>query len=86
MNQPSRSARQRGVSLIDALINTICILAGANDLEEGHWVRQYVCIGISGWITKIIKCRSTRVFLTCNLNTHFFNFWKEVIVFISTSL
>jgi len=43
------------IGLIDALINTICILAGANDLEEGHWVRQYVCIGISGWITKIIK-------------------------------
>lgn len=43
------------IALIDALIMTICSLAGANDQDEDHWARQYVCIGISGWITKVFK-------------------------------
>lgn len=43
------------IGLIDGLIMSICALAGANDLAEDHWVRQYICIGISGWITKIFK-------------------------------
>ena len=43
------------IALIDALIMTICTLTGANDKDEDHWARQYVCLGISGWVSKIFK-------------------------------
>ncbi len=43
------------IGLIDAAIAAICALAGAKEQEPDHWARQYVCIGISGWITKIYK-------------------------------
>ena len=43
------------IGIIDGLIAAICAAAGANELDESHWARQYVCIGISGWITKIFK-------------------------------
>ncbi len=43
------------IAAIDGLITAICYAAGAYELEESHWARQYICIGISGWITKIFK-------------------------------
>lgn len=43
------------IALIDGLISTICAIAGAHEQERDHWARQYVCIGISGWVTKIFK-------------------------------
>ncbi len=43
------------IGLIDGIIMGICALAGAYEQEEDHWARQYVCIGISGWVTKIFK-------------------------------
>lgn len=43
------------IGLIDALIGAICAIAGANELDQDHWARQYVCIGLTGWVTKIIK-------------------------------
>lgn len=43
------------IGIIDGLISTICAAAGVYNLDENHWARQYVCIGISGWLTKIIK-------------------------------
>lgn len=43
------------IGLIDGVISAICAIAGAYEQEESHWARQYVCIGISGWITKIFK-------------------------------
>lgn len=43
------------VAIIDALIMVICAASGAYEQDEDHWARQYVCIGISGWVTKIFK-------------------------------
>ncbi|MBN1371366.1 MAG: LamG domain-containing protein [Anaerolineaceae bacterium] len=43
------------IGLIDALIMTVCAAAGASDLGEDHWVNKYICIGLSGWVTKIFK-------------------------------
>lgn len=43
------------IGLIDGLISLICALAGAHEQEQDHWARQYVCIGITGWVTKIFK-------------------------------
>ena len=43
------------IAAIDGLITAICYAAGAYEQEESHWARQYVCIGISGWVTKIFK-------------------------------
>lgn len=43
------------ITLIDGLISTICAIAGAHEQETDHWARQYVCIGISGWVTKVFK-------------------------------
>ncbi len=43
------------IALIDAIIMTICALAGFNERDEGDPLREYFCIGISGWVTKIIK-------------------------------
>ncbi|HEX2979893.1 MAG TPA: LamG-like jellyroll fold domain-containing protein, partial [Anaerolineaceae bacterium] len=43
------------IALIDGLIATVCAAAGLNEKSEDSWERQYLCIGISGWITKIFK-------------------------------
>ncbi len=43
------------IALIDALIMSVCAIAGASSLGEDHWVNKYICIGLSGWVTKIFK-------------------------------
>ncbi|MFQ5420124.1 MAG: hypothetical protein ACE5EY_07150, partial [Anaerolineae bacterium] len=49
------------ISLIDAVINLVCLLTGANELEsEDPWswqsiVRDYVCAGITGNLAKLVQ-------------------------------
>ncbi len=43
------------IGIIDATIMSICSAAGWNEEGANEDVQQYFCIGISGWITKVIK-------------------------------
>lgn len=41
------------VAIIDAIISSFCYAFGVYDREGEDTVKDYVCIGISGWVTKI---------------------------------
>ena len=41
------------VAIIDAIISSFCYAFGVYDREGDDAVKDYVCIGISGWVTKI---------------------------------
>ncbi len=43
------------IGLIDAIITAICAAAGWDQEGADSDMQQYFCIGISGWVTKIIK-------------------------------
>ncbi|MBN1148930.1 MAG: Ig-like domain repeat protein [Anaerolineales bacterium] len=46
------------IGLIDALIASACAIARiwSEDMQEDdHWANQYICVGITGWVTKIAK-------------------------------
>ncbi|PKO13959.1 MAG: hypothetical protein CVU39_16395 [Chloroflexi bacterium HGW-Chloroflexi-10] len=43
------------VAIIDALITAVCAATGVYDREDDDIAKQYICIGISGWVTKIFK-------------------------------
>ncbi|MHB8133097.1 MAG: LamG-like jellyroll fold domain-containing protein [Anaerolineaceae bacterium] len=43
------------VAIIDAIITAFCAAFGVYDREDDDIAKQYVCIGISGWVTKIFK-------------------------------
>ncbi len=43
------------IALVDAIINIFCAAFGVHELDPNDWRRQYICIGLTGWISKIIK-------------------------------
>jgi hypothetical protein len=43
------------VAIIDAVITAFCAAFGVYDREDDDIAKQYVCIGISGWVTKIFS-------------------------------
>ena len=43
------------IGVIDGLIALVCYATGQYEDDGEEWAQQYLCAGISGWITKIFK-------------------------------